>query len=185
MDQTSGILAVGPWQAERIECSWSEQQYEPSEAHTARADAALKKLQARGSPSHDGAAGRLVDFSADEKLLAIKMQPARWALRLVEGELRDWWQDAEGVAGQEDDVLRVTAFGHRLDDVLDVIDRVADPGVFGFRLVVEIDRAVGLDREADDRLQLFRGAMEIIAVFWIDGLAVAAEAILVDRKSVV
>src|SRR5207302_3927731 len=47
------------------------------------ADIALDALRRRGSPSHDGLAGRLVDFEAADDRLTLELQPARWALRLI------------------------------------------------------------------------------------------------------
>ncbi len=47
------------------------------------ADQALDALRERGSPSHDGLAGRLVSFDATNGRLALELQPARWALRLL------------------------------------------------------------------------------------------------------
>jgi ADP-ribose pyrophosphatase YjhB (NUDIX family) len=80
------ILARGPWALEQITARWDEQPYEPSPAYTEAADAAIRELQERGSPSHDGVAARLVDYRQDEQGLAIELQPLRWALRLVEGD---------------------------------------------------------------------------------------------------
>jgi ADP-ribose pyrophosphatase YjhB (NUDIX family) len=50
------------------------------------ADAAIKELQDRGSPSHDGVAGRLVEFREEDGGLEVELQPLRWALRLVAGD---------------------------------------------------------------------------------------------------
>ena len=50
---------------------------------TAAADAALDALRERGSPSHDGLAARMVSFAAGSAELALELQPARWALRLI------------------------------------------------------------------------------------------------------
>ncbi|HTA33707.1 MAG TPA: NUDIX hydrolase [Solirubrobacteraceae bacterium] len=80
------ILARGPWALEQITAHWSEEPFEPSHEHTEAADAAIRQLQERGSPSHDGVAARLLDYRADEHGLAIELQPLRWALRLVEGD---------------------------------------------------------------------------------------------------
>ncbi len=71
---------------EQISAHWREQHFEPSTAHTEAADAAIRELQERGSPSHDGVAARLVDYNLDERGLRIEMQPLRWALRLVAGD---------------------------------------------------------------------------------------------------
>jgi 8-oxo-dGTP diphosphatase len=80
------VLARGPWELDRIRAHWREDVYEPSPAHIEAADAAIACLRERGSPSHDGVAARLVDFSADEQGIAIELQPLRWALRLVAGD---------------------------------------------------------------------------------------------------
>jgi 8-oxo-dGTP diphosphatase len=77
------ILARGPWEMEQISAHWREEHFEPPAAHTEAADAAIRGLQERGSPSHDGVAARLVDYSLDEQGIRIEMQPLRWALRLV------------------------------------------------------------------------------------------------------
>jgi len=77
------VLARGPWAFEQIHAHWREEHFEPPPAHALAADAAIRSLQDRGSPSHDGVAARLVDFREDENGLAIELQPLRWALRLV------------------------------------------------------------------------------------------------------
>jgi ADP-ribose pyrophosphatase YjhB (NUDIX family) len=77
------VLARGPWEIERIHARWHVDEYLPSPAYSEAADAAIRRLQERGSPSHDGVAARMVDFHADENGLAIELQPLRWALRLV------------------------------------------------------------------------------------------------------
>lgn len=65
---------------------WLQRQFEPSPQKTQAADAAIRQLQERGSPSHDGVSARLVDFRQDEQGIAIELQPLRWALRLVDGD---------------------------------------------------------------------------------------------------
>jgi len=80
------VLARGPWALERISTCWLPQQFEPSRAYTEAADAAIRGLQDRGSPSHDGMAARLVDYRQDGDAIAIDLQPLRWALRLVAGD---------------------------------------------------------------------------------------------------
>ena len=77
------ILARGPWALEQITARWREEPFEPSAEHTRAADAAIRDLQDRGSPSHDGVAARLVDYREDDDGIAIELQPLRWALRLV------------------------------------------------------------------------------------------------------
>ena len=65
---------------------WQSEQYQPSQEYTDAADAAIKGLRERGSPSHDGVAARLVDYRQDAGGLALELQPLRWALRLVAGD---------------------------------------------------------------------------------------------------
>ena len=80
------ILARGPWELERVRTCWLPDQFEPSAAHSEAADAAIRGLQDRGSPSHDGMAARLVDYRQEPDGIAIDLQPLRWALRLVAGD---------------------------------------------------------------------------------------------------
>ena len=82
-----GILARGPWSPEQVEARWSEDHFEPSADATAAADAAVAALAERGSPSHDGLGARMVGHTvAPTARLTIELQPARWSLRLVEGD---------------------------------------------------------------------------------------------------
>jgi ADP-ribose pyrophosphatase YjhB (NUDIX family) len=80
------ILARGPWALEQVKARWRQEHFDPAPAHTRAADAAIKRLQDRGSPSHDGVAARLVDYREGLNEIAIELQPLRWALRLVAGD---------------------------------------------------------------------------------------------------
>src|SRR6267143_3201620 len=80
------ILARGPWELERVRTCWLQDQFVPTAAHTEAADEAIRGLQDRGSPSHDGLAARLVGYRQQDDGLAIDLQPQRWALRLVAGD---------------------------------------------------------------------------------------------------
>jgi ADP-ribose pyrophosphatase YjhB (NUDIX family) len=80
------VLARGPWPVERIHARWREDHFEPSADKARAADAAIRDLHDRGSPSHDGIAARLVDYREEQEGLAVELQPLRWALRLVEGD---------------------------------------------------------------------------------------------------
>jgi 8-oxo-dGTP diphosphatase len=80
------ILARGPWPIEQVRARWHPEHFQPPARHTQAADAAIRGLQDRGSPSHDGVAARLVDYRQEENGIAIDLQPLRWALRLVEGD---------------------------------------------------------------------------------------------------
>ena len=84
--QAPEILARGPWDLSQITARWRDQHYEPSPAKTEAADEAIRGLQDRGSPSHDGLAARLVGYEQQDQGLWIELQPLRWALRLVAGD---------------------------------------------------------------------------------------------------
>ncbi len=71
---------------ERITARWHEQSFEASSEHTRAADAAIRELQERGSPSHDGVAARLFAYRQDDDGIQMELQPLRWALRLVAGD---------------------------------------------------------------------------------------------------
>ncbi|MFM8561744.1 MAG: NUDIX hydrolase [Solirubrobacterales bacterium] len=90
MADTPSMLARGPWSADQVAVTWLEEQYEPPPEISARADEAVAALAERGSPSHDGLAGRISGFElAQDGALSVEMQPARWSLRLVEGNASD------------------------------------------------------------------------------------------------
>jgi 8-oxo-dGTP diphosphatase len=78
-----GILARGPWDPDQVHVRWNADAFEPAPGAAQAADEALRGLRARGSPSHDGLAARLVDYEANGTRLSLELQPARWALRLV------------------------------------------------------------------------------------------------------
>jgi len=71
---------------ERISARWREDAFQPSEANSRAADAAIAELAQRGSPSHDGVAARLAGFRQAGDAIEIELQPLRWALRLVPGD---------------------------------------------------------------------------------------------------
>jgi 8-oxo-dGTP diphosphatase len=84
-----GLLARGPWPLGRVRARWLQEPFEPEPEHAAAADAAVEALVQRGSPSHDGLAGRLAGFAAGPDSLELELQPTRWSLRLVEGAASD------------------------------------------------------------------------------------------------
>ena len=86
MPSAPAILARGPWAPEQVQARWHEEHYAPPRERTAAADAAIVALRDRGSPSHDGLAGRLVGHAEADGRLVLDLQPVRWALRLVEGD---------------------------------------------------------------------------------------------------
>ncbi|HEX2125311.1 MAG TPA: NUDIX hydrolase, partial [Thermoleophilaceae bacterium] len=71
---------------DQVEVRWRDQAYEPPADIERRADEAVSGLRERGSPAHDGMATRLVGWRAERDRLELELQPARWALRLLEGE---------------------------------------------------------------------------------------------------
>jgi ADP-ribose pyrophosphatase YjhB (NUDIX family) len=80
------ILARGPWPIDQVRARWRTEEFDPPPEHAEAADEAIKVLQSRGSPSHDGVAARLVDYRLEGEGIAIELQPLRWALRLVAGD---------------------------------------------------------------------------------------------------
>ena len=87
MTLAPGLLARGPWPAGRVAAQWSTDEFAPSHVHSAAADAAVAALAERGSPSHDGWSARLVAHEpVGDGGLVMHLQPARWALRLVDGD---------------------------------------------------------------------------------------------------
>lgn len=80
------ILARGPWELQQVKTRWRAEHYEPPREHIEAADAEIAGLRERGSPSHDGLAGRLVDYKDSPHGIELEMQPLRWALRLVTGD---------------------------------------------------------------------------------------------------
>jgi 8-oxo-dGTP diphosphatase len=80
---SAGVLARGPWDPAEVRAVWRTDPFDPPGEATDAADVALDALRRRGSPSHDGFAGRLVDFETGPGRLSLELQPARWALRLI------------------------------------------------------------------------------------------------------
>ena len=85
MTASAGILARGPWRPEDVEVTWRHEPFAPPAEVIQEADQALAELRGRGSPSHDGLAGRLRDFRAGNRRLKLECEPIRWALRLLPG----------------------------------------------------------------------------------------------------
>jgi ADP-ribose pyrophosphatase YjhB (NUDIX family) len=75
---------------EEVQARWSDEPFEADPDKLRAADAAIRALRDRGSPSHDGVAARLVTYAQPaEGGLVIDLQPVRWALRLVDGDASD------------------------------------------------------------------------------------------------
>src|SRR5436309_3441987 len=85
MAVAAGILARGPWQPSDIEVTWRTEPFAPPAPVIEEADRALAELRGRGSPSHDGLAGRLRGYTAATGRLHLECEPIRWALRLLPG----------------------------------------------------------------------------------------------------
>ena len=86
MADAPSLLARGPWSPDQVDAHWLDETYDPPREKLDAADEAITALRERGSPSHDGFAGRLVSHREDGERLILDLQPARWALRLVEGD---------------------------------------------------------------------------------------------------
>jgi 8-oxo-dGTP diphosphatase len=80
------ILARGPWELQQVKTRWRAEHYEAPRELLEAADAEIAALRERSSPSHDGVAGRLVDYRDTPHGIELEMQPLRWALRLVAGD---------------------------------------------------------------------------------------------------
>jgi 8-oxo-dGTP diphosphatase len=80
------LLARGPWGADQVRAVWREEPFVAEGEKSDAADAAIRALRDRDSPSHDGTAARLVAYDATDGQLHMELQPMRWALRLVEGD---------------------------------------------------------------------------------------------------
>lgn len=80
------VLARGPWRPADVDVTWGESEFAPHPDATDAADRALEELRGRGSPSHDGLAGRLVGFHSSAGRLRLDCEPVRWALRLLPGD---------------------------------------------------------------------------------------------------
>ena len=84
-EPSANLLALGPWLPSSVTAAWLDDHYEPSAEMSTAADAEIEKLRDRNSPSHDGLAARLADWSVTDDELQLQLQPARWALRLLDG----------------------------------------------------------------------------------------------------
>jgi 8-oxo-dGTP diphosphatase len=80
------MLALGSWSPEQVEARWLEEPFEPPDEVERLADEAVEALRRRGSPCHDGLAGRLAGFDSSPERLALELQPSRWSLRLLDGD---------------------------------------------------------------------------------------------------
>lgn len=86
MAPAARLLARGPWPPDHVEVRWRDDQHHPAPELERRADAAVEELRRRGSPAHDGLAARLAGWEERQGRLRLELQPARWALRLLEGQ---------------------------------------------------------------------------------------------------
>jgi ADP-ribose pyrophosphatase YjhB (NUDIX family) len=84
MALSPGILARGPWVPGQVEPSWSDETWNAPPEMERSADEAVEALRRRGSPAHDGLAARMAGFDSAPDRLTLSLQPARWALRLLE-----------------------------------------------------------------------------------------------------
>jgi 8-oxo-dGTP diphosphatase len=88
MPAAPALLARGPWAPDQVRATWLDDRYQPPPGTDRLADEAVQALRDRGSPAHDGVAGRLAGWSDEEGRLSLELQPARWSLRLLEDAAR-------------------------------------------------------------------------------------------------
>ncbi len=79
------VLARGPWSPQQVRVRWRPDRFEAPPDVERLADEAVRSLAERGSPAHDGEAARLAGHTEDDERLRLELQPARWALRLLDG----------------------------------------------------------------------------------------------------
>jgi len=79
------VLARGPWSPQQVEVRWRDDRFAAPPEVDRLADEAVRSLAERGSPAHDGEAARLARHAEDHERLELELQPARWALRLLDG----------------------------------------------------------------------------------------------------
>lgn len=90
MPDLPAILARGPWTTDAVDAHWTHEPFRAAAEQDAAADAAIRALRERGSPSHDGVAARLAGHRlTPDGRLVLDLQPVRWALRLVPGDAAD------------------------------------------------------------------------------------------------
>ena len=80
------VLALGSWSPEQVQAHWLDERYEPPDEVERMADEKVEELRERGSPCHDGLAGRLAGYDSSTNRLRLELQPSRWSLRLLDGD---------------------------------------------------------------------------------------------------
>ena len=95
-------------------------------------------------------------------------------------------KNSESVSGEEDHLMSVRAFGNRLHDVLDVVDRVGNAGVLSHALVSEVDFAVSVHSDVFKKSVALDSVVDVRLAFLVevDDLCVAA-ALVVEHAFVV
>ena len=97
-------------------------------------------------------------------------------LHLLGGQTGDRRQDAKRIGGKENHLRRMARAGHRLDDIVDMRQRIGDAGVFGFAAVGIIHAAVSAHHHVFQQRIAADGAinLRLRLRIEIDGLSVAA-----------
>ena len=85
-------------------------------------------------------------------------------------------QYAECVGRQEDNLVGCRTFGYRFHDVLDVVYRIGNAGVFRHALVGEVDFAVGVHSHVLQQGVAFDGVVDVrfAVLVQVDDLGIAA-----------
>ncbi|VGQ11051.1 hypothetical protein SB00610_05425 [Klebsiella quasipneumoniae subsp. similipneumoniae] len=97
-------------------------------------------------------------------------------LHLLGGQTGDRRQDAKRVSGKENDLRRMACAGHRLDDIVDMRQRIGDAGILGFAAVGIIHAAVGAHHHVFQQRIAADGAINLRLRLRVEinGLGVAA-----------
>ena len=95
--------------------------------------------------------------------------------RLFLGQLGDWRQNTEGIAGQENNIFGVSTLEARIM-IVDMLNRVGDPGILSLSIAVKVDHAVVICNHVLEQRVALDGLVDLRFIFCaqIDGLGVAA-----------
>ncbi len=89
---------------------------------------------------------------------SLAVKPEEVVLGLIGSQTRNRRQHTKGVCCQENNFSCVARFGNRLNDVIDVIDRIRNAGVLGFepssKSIVPSSRTVTFSSSASRRIAL-------------------------------
>ena len=84
-------------------------------------------------------------------------------------------QYTESIGREEDNALGSRALGEGLNDVLDVVDRIRNAGILGYRFVGKVDSTVFVYRYVFQKSVAFDGVVDVGLVLFaqVDNLGIA------------